>query len=84
MPTRYAFLILRTDDATAPDRRVMSRGQSTLAEGQTPAEFAGKLLRENRSTRSHYTGPRRCSVWPIDGDGPIPRIAPDAALHFDD
>lgn len=83
MLTQYAFLILRTDDGVADDRRVMTRGSYVPPAEQTSKEFADELLRENRIAHNYYTGPRRCSIWPVEDDEPIPWVAPEHALHVD-
>lgn len=83
MPARYAYLITRPHDDSPDGRRVMSRGIHDLTDGETLAEAAADLLRENRTLHSYYKGPRRCSMWPA-GDGAVPRTAPEAAEHYDD
>lgn len=78
---RLAYLIHRTDEDTADDRRPMSSGIRTT--DQTPADLAAELLAENRVAHSYYTGPRRCWVWPHVDDTPIPWTAPAGATPHD-
>ncbi|WP_327703623.1 hypothetical protein OG530_19225 [Streptomyces decoyicus] len=80
---KYAYLIFRTDDDSEEDRRVMSSGTQTLADGQAPADFAAARLAQNRIHHSYYTGPRRISYWPHEPGTPLPRTAPATAQHID-
>ncbi|MEU0675460.1 hypothetical protein ABZ330_21715 [Streptomyces sp. NPDC006172] len=77
MPTRYAYLITRTDTG-----QPMSLGTLTLV-GDDTAALAVSLLARNRGEHSYYSGPRRCSVWPQPVDEPLPDTAPVTAEHFD-
>ncbi|MFF3190536.1 hypothetical protein [Streptomyces misionensis] len=78
MPTRYAYLIHRTDPDPDrdDDRRVMSRGTMRLDDGADLGEVARELLAENRSLHSFYGGSRRCWLWPLPDGETVPRIPP--------
>lgn len=83
---QYAYLITRTDpDPDRPDdRRVLSRGVESDPCGQGPKVLAEMLLTRNRVEHGHYTGPRRCAIWPLDADEtPLPRVAPPGAETYD-
>jgi sugar/nucleoside kinase (ribokinase family) len=83
MPSRYAYLIQRTDPGRDDDRRVMSRGTLPLDDDADTAAAARALLAENRAAHSYYDGPRRCWVWPIGYDETVPRVPPAGVTPVD-